>query len=93
MAATRPSSARVADDRTRKRLLAIEVLLEVPEAISDGLEAELYALHNRPWVVRLPGPVPLTDAGCVLDSQHTCIRAPIALATGLALCLGRRRCS
>jgi hypothetical protein len=36
-----------ADDWTRKRLLAIEVLLEVPEAISDGLEAELYALRDR----------------------------------------------
>jgi hypothetical protein len=35
------------DDYTRKRLLAVEVLLELPEQISDGLEAELYALRDR----------------------------------------------
>ena len=35
------------DDNTRKRLLAIEVLLEVPEDISDILETELYALRDR----------------------------------------------
>jgi hypothetical protein len=35
------------DDRTRKRLLAVNVLLEIPEDISDGLEAELYALRDR----------------------------------------------
>jgi hypothetical protein len=35
------------EDCTRKRLLAIDVLLEVPEEISDGLEAELYALRER----------------------------------------------
>lgn len=35
------------DDCTRKRLLAVNVLLEVPEDISDGLEAELYALRDR----------------------------------------------
>ncbi len=34
------------DDYTRKRLLAIEVLLEVPEEISDALESELYALRD-----------------------------------------------
>lgn len=35
------------EDYTRKRLLAIEVLLEEPEEISDGLEAELYVLRDR----------------------------------------------
>jgi hypothetical protein len=35
------------DDYTRKRLLAVEVLLEVPTEISDGLEAELYALRDK----------------------------------------------
>jgi hypothetical protein len=35
------------DDDLRKKLLAIEVLLEVPEEISDGLEAELYALRDK----------------------------------------------
>ncbi len=35
------------DDRTRKRLLAIEVLLEDPEAIPDPLEAELYAYRDQ----------------------------------------------
>ena len=35
------------DDDLRKRLLAIEVLLEAPEDISDPLEAELYALRDR----------------------------------------------
>jgi hypothetical protein len=31
----------------RKRLLAIGLLLEEPEEISDGLEGELYALRDR----------------------------------------------
>jgi hypothetical protein len=35
------------DDCTHKRLLAIEVLLEIPGQISDGLEAELYALRDK----------------------------------------------
>lgn len=35
------------EDRTRKRLLAIEVLLEDPEAIPDPLEAELYAYRDE----------------------------------------------
>jgi len=35
------------DDYTRKRLLAIDVLLEVPEDISDVLESELYVLRDR----------------------------------------------
>jgi hypothetical protein len=35
------------DDYTRKRLLAIEVLLEIPDEISDGLESELYALRDK----------------------------------------------
>jgi hypothetical protein len=37
----------IAEDRTRKRLLAIDVLLEAPDEISEGLEAELYALRDR----------------------------------------------
>ncbi len=43
----------IADDYTRKRLLAIEVLLEEPEEISDGLEAELYALRDRLQAIAL----------------------------------------
>jgi hypothetical protein len=35
------------DDNVLKRLLAIEVLLEKPDDISDGLEAELYALRDK----------------------------------------------
>jgi hypothetical protein len=35
------------DDDLRKKLLAIEVLLEDPEGISDGLEAELYVLRDK----------------------------------------------
>lgn len=34
------------DDYLRKRLLAVTVLLEVPEDIPDGLEAELYAYRD-----------------------------------------------
>lgn len=35
------------DDDLRKKLLAIEVLLEDPTDISDGLESELYALRDK----------------------------------------------
>jgi len=35
------------DDYLRKRMLAVNVLLETPEEISDGLEAELYAYRDR----------------------------------------------
>lgn len=35
------------DDDLRKRLLAVEVLLQEPEDISDALESELYALRDR----------------------------------------------
>jgi hypothetical protein len=35
------------DDDLRKRLLAIEVLLQEPEDISDALEAELHALRDK----------------------------------------------
>ena len=35
------------DDCLRKRMLAVGVLLEVPEDIPDGLEAELYAYRDR----------------------------------------------
>jgi hypothetical protein len=41
------------DEDLRKRLLAIEVLLEIPEDISDGLEAELYALRDKLRVIAL----------------------------------------
>jgi hypothetical protein len=43
------------EDSTRKRLLAIDVLLEEPEEISDALEAELYALRDRLHVRALGG--------------------------------------
>jgi hypothetical protein len=43
------------EDGTRKRLLAIDVLLEEPEEISDGLEAELYALRDRLHLIALGG--------------------------------------
>jgi hypothetical protein len=35
------------DNDLRKRLLAIEVLLEVPEDLNDVLESELYALRDK----------------------------------------------
>lgn len=35
------------DDDLRKRLLAIDVLLQEPEDIGDPLEAELYALRDK----------------------------------------------
>jgi hypothetical protein len=35
------------DDDLRKRLLAIDVLLQEPNDISDTLETELYALRDR----------------------------------------------
>jgi DNA-binding GntR family transcriptional regulator len=35
------------DDYLRKRMLAVNVLLEVPEDIPDGLESELYAYRDR----------------------------------------------
>jgi hypothetical protein len=38
---------RTMDDNLRKRMLAVNVLLEIPEAIPDGLEAELYAYRDR----------------------------------------------
>ena len=47
--------APMAEDSTRKRLLAIDVLLEEPEEISDGLEAELYALRDRLHLIALGG--------------------------------------
>ena len=43
------------DDDLRKRLLAIEVLLQEPEDLSDGLEAELYALRDKLQAVALGG--------------------------------------
>jgi hypothetical protein len=41
------------DDDLRKRLLAIEVLLQEPEDISDALETELYALRDKLQAVAL----------------------------------------
>jgi hypothetical protein len=41
------------DDYTRKRLLAIEVLLEEPNEINDILETELYALRDQLQAVAL----------------------------------------
>ena len=35
------------DDYLRKRMLAVNVLLEIPEEIPDGLESELYAYRDR----------------------------------------------
>jgi hypothetical protein len=35
------------DDDLRKRLLAINVLLEMPEDLDDALESELYALRDK----------------------------------------------
>jgi hypothetical protein len=35
------------DNDLCKRLLAIEVLLEEPDDISDGLESELYLLRDK----------------------------------------------
>lgn len=35
------------DDYLRKRMLAVNVLLEIPEDIPDGLEAELYSYRDR----------------------------------------------
>ena len=57
MPSTTPGQARgvpsIMDDYTRKRLLAIEVLLEEPNEINDVLETELYALRDRLQVVAL----------------------------------------
>jgi hypothetical protein len=41
------------DDDLRKRLLAIEVLLQEPEDISDALETELYALRDKLQIMAL----------------------------------------
>lgn len=35
------------DDYLRERMLAVNVLLEIPEDIPDGLEVELYAYRDR----------------------------------------------
>jgi hypothetical protein len=44
---TNEENSKLMDDDLRKRLLAIEVLLEVPEDINDVLESELYALRDK----------------------------------------------
>jgi hypothetical protein len=53
------------DDDLRKRLLAIEVLLQEPLDLSDPLEAELYILRDKLQVVALSqppeGPCPAPD--------------------------------
>jgi len=41
------------DDYTRKRLLAIDVLLEEPNEINDILETELYTLRDQLQAVAL----------------------------------------
>jgi hypothetical protein len=41
------------DEDLRKRLLAIEVLLQEPEDISDALETELYTLRDKLQAVAL----------------------------------------
>ena len=54
------------DDYTRKRLLAVEVLLEIPGEISDSLEAELYALRDKlqaEALTRDPAMCPSSAAG------------------------------
>jgi hypothetical protein len=43
----------MAEDCMRKRLLAIDILLEEPEEISAGLEAELYALRDKLHLIAL----------------------------------------
>jgi hypothetical protein len=35
------------NDYLRKRMLAVNVLLEVPEDIPDGLESELYCYRDK----------------------------------------------
>jgi len=35
------------NDYLRKRMLAVNVLLEVPEDIPDGLESELYSYRDK----------------------------------------------
>lgn len=55
------------DDDLRKRLLAIDVLLEEPDDISDPLEAELYALRGKLQAAALSqpahGPCPAATDG------------------------------
>jgi hypothetical protein len=41
------------DDDLRKRLLAIDVLLQEPADISDTLAAELYALRDKLQAIAL----------------------------------------
>jgi hypothetical protein len=45
----------MAENWMRKCLLAIDVLLEEPEEISDGLEAELYALRDKLHLIAQAG--------------------------------------
>jgi hypothetical protein len=35
------------DDYLRKRMLAVNVLLEIPDDIPDGLESELYSYRDK----------------------------------------------
>jgi DNA-binding GntR family transcriptional regulator len=45
--ALRPYGEPQMDDYLRKRMLAVNVLLEVPEDIPDGLESELYCYRDK----------------------------------------------
>jgi hypothetical protein len=49
------------DDDLRKRLLAIDVLLQEPEDITDPLESELHALRDRLQAIALSSPAPQHD--------------------------------
>ena len=44
---TRDERGDIVDDYLRKRMLAVNVLLEIPEDIPDVLETELYAYRDR----------------------------------------------
>jgi hypothetical protein len=46
------------DDDLRKRLLAIEVLLQEPDDLTDPLEAELYLLRDKLQALALSSPAP-----------------------------------
>jgi Bacterial regulatory proteins, gntR family/Helix-turn-helix domain len=45
--APRPNGDTHMDDYLRKRMLAVNVLLEVPDDIPDGLESELYSYRDK----------------------------------------------
>ncbi len=45
--------AGIMDEHMRKRLLAVDVLLELPDEISDVLKSELHALRDRLQAIAL----------------------------------------